>query len=225
MAEPTTLTDPPAAGRAVVPRLHAITPAPAGPPVADPAVLAATRAIVAAGGPLVQARVKAGSDRDRLAAVRALHEAAGPAVFLVNDRIDLALAGGADGVHLGADDLPVDVARRLLPRTALVGATARDPETATAAARAGADYLGVGPVFASTTKTAGLPPPIGLAGVAAVAAAVTIPVLAISGVEIGHVPDLLAAGAHGVAVVAALYGAEDPAAATTAFLDALGGGA
>lgn len=141
------------------------------------------------------------------------------ATVLVDDRVDIALAAGADGVHVGAQDLPVADVRRIAGPDLIVGATARTPEIALAAQRAGADYVGVGPVFPTRTK-AGLPDPIGLAGIEAVAGAVGCLVIAIGGIALEHVPDLLTAGARGLAVVSAL--ADDPA-ATSAFRAALTG--
>ncbi|SBT47755.1 thiamine phosphate synthase [Micromonospora auratinigra] len=142
------------------------------------------------------------------------------ATCLVNDRLHVALAVAAAGGHVGADDLPVPAARRVLGPTAVLGATAREPGTAVAAVAAGASYLGVGPCHATDTKS-GLPDPIGPAGVRAVAAAVPVPVIAIGGVTAASVPALRAAGAYGVAVVGALSGAADPAATTAALLRAL----
>ncbi len=104
------------------------------------------------------------------------------ALCLVNDRVDIALAAGAHGTHLGAHDLPVAAARRIAGPGHLIGGTARDPARAAALVAAGADYLGVGPAYATTTKT-GLPDPLGAAGVAAVARAVPVPVIAIGGVD------------------------------------------
>lgn len=200
-----------------LPRLHLVTP-----PGVDDAVLTSTRRAVAAGAPLVQVRTKDAVDRVRLrhlGELRSVVSASG-AMCLVNDRVDLALAVGSEGVHLGDDDVPVDVARRLLGPEAVIGATARDPEAARRAVDAGATYLGVGPAYATGTKS-GLPDPIGTAGVAAVAAAVSVPVIAIAGVTAARVPELLDAGAWGVAVVGAVYGAADPAAATVELLEAL----
>lgn len=127
-----------------VPRLHVVTPVPF-----TASVMETTRCVLAAGAPLVQVRMKDVPDRLRWRhAVDVVVEArAARARCVCNDRVDLALAVGADGVHLGEDDLPVEVARRLLPR-GLVGATARDPQAARRAQGAGADYLGVGPVYA-----------------------------------------------------------------------------
>ncbi|MCA2212941.1 thiamine phosphate synthase [Jidongwangia harbinensis] len=138
---------------------------------------------------------------------------------LVNDRLHVAVAAGADGGHVGADDLPVAAARAVLGPAAVLGATARTPDGGTAARASGATYLGVGPAYATSTKD-GLPEPIGPAGVAAVTGAVLgLPVLAIGGVTAGRVPDLRAAGAHGVAVVGAI--AADPERATEDLLKAL----
>lgn len=142
------------------------------------------------------------------------------ATCLVNDRLHVALAVGAAGGHVGADDLPVEAARRVLGTAAVLGATARNPEAATQAVAAGASYLGVGPCFGTTTK-AGLPDPIGPEGIRRVAAAVDVPVIAIGGVTAATVPSLLAAGAYGVAVVAAVNGAADPGRATADLLAVL----
>ena len=140
-------------------------------------------------------------------------------VCLVNDRLHVALATGADGGHVGADDLPVAAAGRVLGPAAVLGATCRSPGSARLAVAAGATYLGVGPAFTSSTKD-GLPDPLGPAGVGAVARAVPrTPVIAIGGVTADRVPELLAAGAHGVAVVAAV--AADPERATADLLQAL----
>jgi thiamine-phosphate pyrophosphorylase len=198
--------------------LHVLTDARGGP-----AALAAVEAAVDAGAPVVQVRLKGCTDRafhDFAAAVVAICRSAG-ATCLVNDRVDVALAVGADGTHLGADDLPVRAARRVAGPGHLIGGTARDPQRARQLVAEGADYLGVGPAYPTPTKT-GLPTALGPAGVAAVARAVDVPVIAIGGITAGRVPDLLAAGAAGVAVVDAVAGARDPAAATAALLRALG---
>jgi thiamine-phosphate pyrophosphorylase len=171
------------------------------------------------GADVIQVRVKGWTDRDLLELAEQVVAWCRPygAACIVNDRVDVALAAGADGVHLGADDLPVSVARRLLGPDALVGGTARDAATARALVAAGASYLGVGPCFATVTK-AGLPDPIGLAGVAAVAAAVDVPIIAIGGVRADQISELRAVGAYGVAVVDAVSGVEDQAAAVRALL-------
>jgi thiamine-phosphate pyrophosphorylase len=139
------------------------------------------------------------------------------AVVVVNDRLDAALAAGADGVHLGAEDLGVAEARRVAPEL-LIGATCRSASQVAAAARAGADYAGFGPVFATTSKP-GLPPPLGLAAVAA--AAGTLPLLAIGGIAADSATAVRAAGAHGVAVIGGIWNAPDPVAAAQALVQAV----
>jgi thiamine-phosphate pyrophosphorylase len=203
-----------------VPRLHVLTD-----PDGGRRSLATVDTALAAGAPCIQVRRKGACDRDHLAfateVVTRCHAVG--ARCIVNDRVDLALASGADGVHLGADDLPVDLARDLAGSRLLVGGTARAPATAVALVRAGADYLGVGPVYATATKD-GLPDPIGHDTLAAVVASVEVPVIAISGITAARVAEVLATGAHGVAVTGAVTGADDPGAATVALLDALAGG-
>jgi thiamine-phosphate pyrophosphorylase len=181
------------------------------------------RLVAAAGAPLVQVRTKDGTDADRTLVARRCVDAAEAqgALVVVDDRADVCVAAGAHGVHGGADDLPVAALRAVVGSARLVGGTARDPATAQAHQAAGADYVGVGPVYATTSK-AGLPDPIGVEMVALVAASVTIPVIAIAGITAERVPEVLAAGAHGVAVIGAVAGAADPAAATRDLLEAVG---
>ncbi|MCW2580241.1 MAG: thiE2 [Blastococcus sp.] len=181
-------------------------------------------AAVAAGAPVVQVRAKQCTDRDLYdfaIAVVAICRPAG-VICLVNDRVDIALAVGASGTHLGATDLPVAAARRIAGPDHLIGGTARDPERARQLVAEGADYLGVGPAWPTTTKS-GLPDPLGPAGIRAVAEAVDVPVVAIGGVTAERVPELLAAGAAGVAVVGAVAAATDPGAATRELLRVLAG--
>ncbi|QSB13808.1 thiamine phosphate synthase [Natronosporangium hydrolyticum] len=200
-------------------RLHIITDSRHGRDA-----LGATAAALAAGAPVVQVRV-ADETTDRLAyefaaQVRRLTIEHG-ATCLVNDRLQVALAVGADGGHVGADDLPVAAARRVLGPAAVLGATCRDAASARAAVADGASYLGVGPAYTTATK-AGLPAALGPAGVGAVAAAVPgTPVIAIAGVTAARVGELRAAGAYGVAVIGAVSEAADPAAATKELLAAV----
>lgn len=177
--------------------------------------LALAEAALEAGAPTLQVRIKSGSDADRLRLTTTIVERCrdAGALCLVNDRVDIALAVGAGGVHLGADDLPVAVARRLLGPHAVLGGTAREPETARRLVAEGASYLGVGPTFATRSKR-GLPDPIGLDGVRAVAEAVDVPVIAISGITPDTVDEVIAAGAHGVAVIGAVAESADPHIAT-----------
>lgn len=177
--------------------------------------LGVAEAALEAGAPTLQVRLKTGTDRDHLRLATTIAERCrdAGATCLVNDRADLALAIGADGVHVGAEDMPVAVMRRLLGPEAIVGGTARDPETARALVADGATYLGVGPTFVTRSKR-GLPEPIGVEGVRAVAEAVDVPVIAISGITPELVDEVIAAGAHGVAVISAVADSPDPHIAT-----------
>ncbi|PZG05957.1 thiamine phosphate synthase [Micromonospora craterilacus] len=187
--------------------------------------LAVLRAVLPmAGGELVvQVRVEdTATDREAYDLARRVVALCTPyaVTCLVNDRLHVALAAGAVGGHVGADDLPVEAARRVLGPAAVLGATAREPGSAAEAVTAGASYLGVGPCHATTTKD-GLPPAIGVPGIRAVAEAVAVPVIAIGGVTAADVPELRAAGAYGVAVVGALSGVADPARAAAELIGAL----
>lgn len=137
-------------------------------------------------------------------------------VVVVNDRLDVALAADADGVHLGADDIAVPDARRMAPGL-LIGATCRDRAGVVAAKDAGADYAGFGPVFRSSSK-AGLPAPVGVAALRA--ATGVLPLIGISGIDARTVGEVLAAGAHGVAVIGAIWATADPVAAARALVAA-----
>ncbi len=198
-------------------RLHVLTDARSGR-----RPLEVVQAALAGGAPVVQVRAKGLTDRDLYdfaLRVVALCAAAG-ATCLLDDRVDVALAVGAAGTHLGAHDLPMAAARRVGGPAHRLGGTAREPVRAAALVAAGADYLGVGPAYATSTKD-GLPSPLGPTGIGLVAAAVGVPVIAIGGVTLERVPALLAAGAHGVAVVGAVSDAADPAAAVRRLLAAL----
>lgn len=128
--------------------------------------------------------------------------------LIINDRVDLALAVRADGVHLGPDDLPVSVARRLLGPTAIIGASAGTVDEAIEAEAEGATYLGVGCIYGTASKVdAG--EPIGPARLAEIRAAVKIPIVAIGGVTAAHIPELVAAGADGIAVISAVTRAKN----------------
>jgi len=137
------------------------------------------------------------------------------AALVVNDRVDVALVTGADGAHVGQDDLPVREARRLLPRPCLIGVSAATREQAKRAQKEGADYVGVGPVFRTASKP-GAGEPLGLDALAQIAAAVSIPVVAIGGINADNVLQVFEAGASGAAVISAVVAAEDISAAARA---------
>lgn len=129
--------------------------------------------------------------------------------LLVNDRVDIALACGAAGVHLGQDDLRVPDARRILGPGAVIGVSVNTPEEARRAAAEGADYVGAGPAFATSTKDTPLAV-LGPDGVARIKRAAGVPVVAIGGITAANAASLAAAGADGVAVVSAVLGSPDP---------------
>jgi len=167
------------------------------------------RAAIAGGARVVQVRVKdAPADAVLEVARSAVALARGRALVIVNDRADLALLSGADGVHVGDDDLPVAEARRLVGDALLVGRTCRTADEARAAIAAGADHVGFGPIFPSRTKPIALPPR-GLEALRDVAASLGAPVVAISGIDLSNVAEVARAGAACAAVVEAIFGAGD----------------
>lgn len=174
------------------------------------------------GARFLQLRDKRGDLRRLLEAARRLAAACrdADALLVVNDRLDVALAAGADGVHLGQEDLPAAMARPLLGPDRLLGISANRPEEAMAAERAGADYVGAGPAYATATKER-IRPVLGPQGLRRIRAATRLPLLAVGGITLDRVPEALEAGADGVAVISAIAAAPDVAAATRAFLEVL----
>lgn len=132
--------------------------------------------------------------------------------FIVNDRLDIALAADADGVHVGQNDMPADMAKKLLRPNTILGVTASNEEQACKAVDAGADYIGCNAVFATPTKT-DTGTPIGVEGLRRLAASVSIPVVAIGGINAANAGEVMASGVAGIAVVSAIVSAEDPEAA------------
>jgi thiamine-phosphate pyrophosphorylase len=192
--------------------------------VGDEDPVARAAAVVAGGARVVQVRMKrspAGAILD--AARRIVDLARERALVLVNDRPDLASLAGADGVHLGEEDLPVPEARAILGPALLVGRTARTVEEALAALAAGADHVGYGPVFPSATKPLDVPPR-GLEALAATCAAVPAPVVAISGITLENVEAVAHAGAAAAAVIGDLFERGDPRARAEALAAAFEAG-
>jgi thiamine-phosphate pyrophosphorylase len=173
------------------------------------------RAALAGGAGLIQLRDKTATSR-RLyvaaCAIREMTQAAG-ALLIVNDRLDIALAAEADGLHVGPDDLPVAVARRLLRPGMVLGASAGSVEEAVAAERDRADYLGVGAVYEARGSKADAGAPVGPERVRAIRAAVGIPIVGIGGIKAENAAPVIQAGADGVAVITGVVGAPDIAAA------------
>jgi thiamine-phosphate pyrophosphorylase len=173
------------------------------------------RLSVAGGATCVQLREKGLGTRafvERARALKALLSTlAEPVPLIINDRLDVALACGADGVHVGQSDMPVEVVRAHLPR-AIVGLSVESVEDARASAGLDVDYLGVSPVFATPTKT-DTAPALGLSGLAAIRALGDTPLVGIGGLNAANAAEVIRAGADGIAVVSALCAAEDPEAA------------
>ena len=182
-----------------------------------------TRAALAGGASLVQLRDKTATARRLYEAARAMREltrAAG-ALLVVNDRLDIALAAEADGLHVGPDDLPVSVARRLLRPGMILGASAGTVEEAIAAERDGADYLGVGAVYEARGSKVDAGAPVGPERVRAIRTAVRIPIVGIGGIKVENAPAVIEAGADGVAVITGVVGAPDISAAAAQIVEAV----
>jgi thiamine-phosphate pyrophosphorylase len=178
--------------------------------VGAPDPVAQAGAAVAGGARVVQLRVKDRPAGEVLEAARRIVALArGRALVLVNDRADLAVLAGADGVHVGDDDLPPAEARRVVGPERLVGRTTRTLEEARAALEAGADHVGYGPMFGSRSKAISLPPR-GVPALRAVCAALPAPVVAIGGITEETVAEVAAAGAACAAVISDLFGRGDP---------------
>lgn len=168
-------------------------------------------AAIQGGATVVQLREKEASTREMIRLGRSLHELTQKAgiPLIVNDRVDVALAIDAEGVHLGVDDMPVSIARRLLGPHRLIGFSPSTLDEARQAEREGADYLGIGDVYGTPSKPdAG--PPIGIEGLTRFVQAVSIPVVAIGGIKADNAAAVIQAGAVGIAVISAVIGAPDP---------------
>jgi thiamine-phosphate pyrophosphorylase len=144
----------------------------------------------------------------------------GGGTFIVNDRCDVAMAVGADGVHLGQDDLPLADARAILGPGKLIGISTHNLNQAIQAEAGGADYIGFGPIFPTVTKEHPNPV-VGVAGLREVRAKVRIPIVAIGGINVKNVADVCTAGADCCAVVSAVLSAADPAKAITELMKAI----
>jgi thiamine-phosphate diphosphorylase len=183
--------------------------------------VAVVSAALGAGAPMIQLRDKQASGHELFEqAMELLPLVHGSgAILVVNDRMDVALAAGADGVHLGPDDLPVAAARQIAPPDFIIGYSTDDPALARAAAAAGASYIGCGAVFGTTTKAVG-GERIGSDRLAEVVRAVSIPVIGIGGIDTSNVAEIAATGAAGAAVCGAVMRASDPAATVRSLLAA-----
>lgn len=178
---------------------------------------AAVSAAIAGGVTMVQLRAKSHTDREHFAlAISLRHLCASENVtFLINDRLDIALASGADGVHLGVDDLPIGPVRDLAGPNFIVGFSPDTDDQIESAMADGYDYLGIGPVFGTATKgDAGAA--LGIAEFTRRCTLSPVPVAGIGGIDLWNAADVIHAGAHGVAVVSAILRQPDPETAARA---------
>lgn len=131
------------------------------------------------------------------------------AILIINDRVDIAMLSGADGVHLGKDDIPVKEARKLLGKDKLIGATANSLQDAINAVKAGADYIGYGHIFPTFSKKK-MTPPVGIEGLKDIVKYIKLPVLAIGGIDINNVKEVMGTGVHGIAIIGYAVKADKP---------------
>jgi len=166
------------------------------------------KAAVSAGVSVVQYREKCVSSKKMYEEALVLRRICKDITFIVNDRVDVALAVGADGVHLGQCDLPLDVARKMLGRKKIIGVTVHSVKEAQEAQKTGADYLGVSPIFITSTKSdAGRP--VGVKMIKAIKNKVNIPIIAIGGINFSNLKDILAAGADGFCAISCVVTKRD----------------
>jgi thiamine-phosphate pyrophosphorylase len=178
---------------------------------------------IAGGADAIQFRQKQGSTRELIEiAVQMKRTCADKGVaFIVNDRIDVAIAAQADGVHLGQDDFPIPLARNLLGKKWIIGGSAATLEEARKCLADGADYVGFGPVFPTGSKDdAG--PVSGVETLKMIAETIPLPIIAIGGIGSENTPAIMQAGAHGIAVISAVCCQNDPRQATNRLCELLG---
>jgi len=176
------------------------------------------RQALAGGASVIQWRDKRREKGDQLPDARAIRKlcADHDALFIVNDHVDLALAVGADGVHLGQHDLPVELVRAFVPAWFITGVSTNNAEEARSAVERGASYAAIGSVFPTPSKEPERTRAASVERVGEVKAAVTVPVVAIGGINESNIDEVIAAGADAVAVISAVCGADDPKAAAAA---------
>jgi thiamine-phosphate diphosphorylase len=167
------------------------------------------QAALAGGANVIQLRDKSASAlelyREGLR-IKELTSLAG-ALFIMNDRLDLALAVNADGVHLGQEDLPLEAARKLLGNDKLIGLSVENPEQAAFAEASGASYVAIGPIYEARESKADAGPPVGPQAIAAIRKATRLPIVAIGGIKAHHIAEVIGAGADSIAVISAVVAA------------------
>jgi thiamine-phosphate pyrophosphorylase len=177
--------------------------------------------VLAGGGRLIQLREKTMPSAELLPLARQLARRCREvgALFIVNDRADIAMAAGADGLHVGQDDMPARDARGLLRPGMVLGVSTHDEEQARAAVADGADYVAVGSIFPTTSRTGFQL--VGTALIRRVRPVIPVPLVAIGGITVDNAAEVIAAGADSVAVISAICAQADPESATRALLDRL----
>ena len=181
-----------------------------------------TEMAIAGGADTIQFRSKSGSTRGMINAAKQMKIlCSGAGVpLIINDRVDIALAACADGVHLGQEDFPIPVARKLLGTDAIIGGSAGDMEEAEKCLADGADYIGVGPVYDTKSKSdAGKA--MGIENLRIIAEKISLPIIAIGGITVSDMDEVLNAGAHGVAVISSVCLSDDPESAARRLHEAL----
>lgn len=181
--------------------------------------IAGARAALQGGARIIQLRDKEATTRQLVAYAQVLRTLTREynALLIINDRLDVALAVEADGVHLGQEDMPVRLARRIAGEELIIGVSAETVDEAIRAEAEGADYLGVGPMFATATKPdAGAP--VGPERLREIKQHVSLPVFGIAGITLQNAPLVLQAGADGICVISAILNAPDPIEATREFV-------
>ena len=184
-----------------------------------------TRLAIVGGADTIQYRQKSGSTREMIEIARNMKRLCSEAdvTFIVNDRLDVAIAAEADGVHLGQDDFPIPMARELLGEGRIIGGSAATLNEARKCLSEGADYVGFGPVYPTSSKDdAG--PVSGIDILKQVVEIIPVPIIAIGGVGAENIPDVMRAGAHGIAVISAVCCQDDPEKATRSLYQALNKG-
>ena len=184
-----------------------------------------TRFAIAGGADTIQYRQKSGATREMIEIARNMKRLCSEAgvTFIVNDRLDVAIAAEADGVHLGQDDFPIPMARELLGKGRIIGGSAATLDEARKCLSEGADYVGFGPVYPTSSKDdAG--PVSGIDILKQVVEIIPLPIIAIGGVGAENIPDVMRAGARGIAVISAVCCQDDPEDATRSLYQALNKG-
>lgn len=184
---------------------------------------AVLRQALAGGANVIQLRDKQASNRELYRLGLTLQELARQhhAKLIINDRLDVALAVDADGLHVGQDDLPAKTARRLLGPRKILGVSVENGEQARQAELDGADYVAIGPIYEARGSKSDAGAPVGPKAIAEVRHATRLPLVAIGGIKRHHIPEVIAAGADGIAVISAVVSAPDPETAARELADDL----